>query len=272
VAEKGKAKEQMVRAQSSIRVDPLRVPQRHAEITVNTERELLAMARPLAKRIAADPAFSAMLLSNPVLALQRYGIKLTPRLRSHVLRALRFSPSLAVRRDALAASLREALGEAPRPGDAAWLATLVFQRRGVAPRRTMGLTPVYRDEDPGGMLARLRAGRPQPTSRYPGRRHITVATRLGAAPAAPSVRRLDLEAPLPRLEPAKKAPAALSLEEAWFYKDDPVVRDAIELGQIERRAFPFRTPAEFRAIQRGEKVDAFRAFVRAVRVKPAPRP
>lgn len=248
------------------------MPQRHAEITVNTERELLAMAKPLAKRIAADPAFSVMLLSNPVLALQRYGIRLTPRLRSHVLRALRFSRPLAARHDALLASLTEALGEAPRPGDPAWLAALAFERRGLEPRNIKGLTPCYRSEDPGGVLARLDASRPAATARYPQHRHIPVATRLGVAAPSPSVRRLDLDARLPPLERARKAPATLSLEEAWFYKDDALVRDAVELGQIERRAFPFRTPAEFRAIERGERVDAFRAFIRAVRVKPAPRP
>jgi hypothetical protein len=229
------------------------------------------MAKPLAKRIAEDPQFSVMLLSNPVLALEKYGIKLTPRLRNHVLHALRHPKALRERRAELERTLAERIGKPARPNDPEWLAHQLFEVMRLAPKCTDGAAPAYRIEDPGGLIARLRADRRPATHRYPEARRIAVTARLGVAPPSPAVRRLDLDAPLPELAPAECAPSELPLEEAWFYKDDPVVRDLVELGQIERRAFPFRTPGEFRAIEKGRKVDGFRAFIRAVRVDPRKR-
>lgn len=229
------------------------------------------MAKPLQKRIAADPEFSVMLLSNPVLALEKYGIKLTPRLRTHVLHALRHPKALRERRAALEKSLEKRLGKPAKPNDPKWMADYVFKTRKLAPKLTDCAAPAYRIEDPGGLIAALKADRRPATDRYPEARRITVTSRLGVAPPAPTVRRLDMDAPLPELSPGKTPPAELPLEQAWFYKDDPVVRDLVELGQIERRAFPFRTPGEFRAIQSGKSVDGFRAFVQAVRVNPGKR-
>jgi hypothetical protein len=256
---------------TAIRPLPLAIPQKHSIVTVNTERELLAMARPLQKRIAEDPAFSVMLLSNPVLALEKYGIKLTQSMRTHVLHALRHPKALRERRAALEKSLEKKLGEEARPNDPKWLAATVFRKRGIAPRAVEGAAPAYRTEDPGGFVAALKANRRPATNRYPQERRIKVTSRLGVAPPSPAVRRLDLDAPLPELPPAQKPPAELTLEQAWFYKDDPIVRDLVELGQIERRAFPFRTPGEFREIESGKSVDGFRAFVRAVRIDPGKR-
>ena len=247
---------------------PLEKPQEHSTITVNTERELLAMARQLGKRLAADPQFSVMLLSNPVLALEKYGIKLTDRMRSHVLQALRHPKALRERRAELEHRLEKVLGEDPRPCDPKRLAHYLFGLRKLAPRQTEGLSPAYREEDPGGIVASLRQSRRAATHRYPGVRRIPVQTRLGVAPSPPAIRRLELAAKRPEQKPAERAPAELSLEQAWFYKDDPVARDIVELGTIERRAFRFRTPGDFRAIAKGDKVDGFRAFVTAVRVDP----
>lgn len=230
------------------------------------------MARPLAKRLAADPEFSVMLLANPVLALEKYGIKLTDRLRSHVLQALRHPKALRDRRAALEHELEHKLGERPKPNDPKWLANRVFVERKLSPRQTEAASPAYREEDPGGIVASLKAARLPGTNRYPEVRRIQVTARLGVAPSPPTIRRLDLDAPLPDLPPASAVPVSLTLEQAWFYKDDPVVRDLVELGTIERRGFRFRTPADFRAIAKGEKVDGFRAFVRAVRVDAGKRP
>lgn len=247
---------------------PLASPREHEEVVVETERELLAMARPLAKRIKEDPQFSAMLLANPVLALKEYGIKLSPELQDHVLQALRHPKALRDRRAALEASLEETLGEKPRPNDGAWLAKLAFGTRKLQPRDTKGKSPALKTYDPDGFIERRKKARLPNTNRYPGERRIPVTTSIGLTPVMPSVRRLDLDAPLPELAYTDKAPDKLGLEEAWFYKDDPVVRDALELGIIEKRAFPFRIPDDFRKIQSAEKVDAFRAFVREVRIDP----
>ena len=235
-------------------------------ISIGSHRELFARAEQIAGRVAGDPAFSVMFLSNPVLALQAYGVKLSRKMQHHVLETLRHPPKLRARREALEASLAEELGEPPRPTAPPWMASLVFEVRRIAPRAIGDRAPAYRPALNAASLERLQAARPLGGTRYPGERRLRVRFSLGVAPESPSLRRLDLDTELPELGPGK-APRALSLEQAWFYKDDPVVRDAVELGQIMRRGFPFRTPAEFRAIVAGKKVDAFRSFIRNVRLR-----
>lgn len=247
-------------------------PRTNDEVIVDNERQLLAMARPLAQRLKADPEFSVMLLANPVLALAEYGIKLSPRLKDHVLQALRHPPALRARRTTLEDALTKELGDDPRPNDPAWLAKLVFETRGLPPRDIGDHRPAYRMGEIDAAIAIAQRGRPAATNRYPGVRRIKVTASLGVAAPDPTVRRLDLDAALPELKPLKTAPKQLTIEEAWFYKDDPVVRHAVELGQIERRGFPFRTPAQFRKIQAGETVDGFRAFVTRIAIDPGKKP
>jgi hypothetical protein len=256
----------------AVRLAPLKLPPPQPLLKVESERELLLMARTLAPRVAENPEFSVLLLANPVLALKAYGIELSPALADHVLRSLRHPRATRERRAALEASLEKELGEVPRPTDPAWLARLVFERRKLTPKDVNGLSPVYGAELFDSAIKRLDARRPAPTSRYPGVRRLQGSMGLKVAPVRPALRRLDLKAPVPPTKPARSAPKALSLEEAWFYKDDPVVAEALELGQIARRALPFRTPDEFRKLQSGEMVDVFRAFVREVKVKGAKAP
>ncbi len=246
---------------------PLVVPKVAESIRIDSHRDLVAKAGLIAARVAQDPAFSVMFLSNPVLALEAYGIKLSPEMQHHVLATLRHPPKLRTRREELEASLEAELGVKPHPENPKWLAEMVFVKREIAPRDTTGLDPVYSAALNADTLARLQATRPKGVVRYPGVKRLPIQFRLGVAPSDPALRRLDLEAELPDMRPAKETPYELSLEQAWFYKDDPLVHDAVELGQIMRRGFPFRTPAEFRAIQAGTRVDAFRKFVRNVRVK-----
>jgi hypothetical protein len=250
---------------------PLIKPDFPEMIEVNNERELLGLARKLEERIAAQPEFSVMLLANPVLALRAYGVKLSPQLEHHVLTSLRHPPKLRARRRDLEASLEKALGEPPRPTEPEWLAGLVHTTRKLPPREIGKLEPAYKPPLSAERIATLRAKRPPATSRYPGVRRLPVKFALGVAPSRPTIRRLDLDAALPRLEPARTAPTALTIEQAWFYKDDPVVRDAVELGVIIRRGFHFSTPDEFRRTMQGERVDAFRAFVGKVGIKSAAR-
>jgi hypothetical protein len=250
-----------------VRLAPLGLPRPQPLLKVESERELLLMARDLKARVGEDPEFSVLLLANPVLALKAYGIELSPAMADHVLRSLRHPPALRNRRAELEASLEKQLGEAPRPTDPAWMARLVFETRKLAPKDLKGRSPAYGPEVFDKAIARLNEARPAPTSRYPGVRRLKVTQRLAVAPVPPALRRLDLKAPVPDTKPADARPKALSLEEAWFYKDDPVVAQAVELGQIVRRAIPFRSPDEFRKLQSGEMTDVFRAFVRTVKVK-----
>jgi hypothetical protein len=116
------------------------------------------------------------------------------------------------------------------------------------------------------MIERQQRLRRPATNRYKGVRRSNVQASVAVSTATSSIRSMDLNAAVPKLPAASRTPKTLSLEEAWFYKDDPIVHNALELGQIERRAFPFKTPAEFRDLVAGKKVDAFRAFVTSVRV------
>lgn len=252
---------------AAMALKPLALPHGHRIVKVDTERALLLMARELMPRVAEDPAFSVLLLANPVLALKAYGIELTPALQDHVLRSLRHPRPLRERRAVLEASLQKTLGETPRPTDPAWMARLVFGTRKLAPRDLEGLYPAYGPEVFDKAIRTLKDKRPARTSRYPGVRLLKGSQSLAVAPVRPAIRRLDLKAPIPETRPARTAPETLSLEDAWFYKDDPVVAEALELGQIARRAIPFRSPDEFRKLQSGEMVDVFRAFVRKVSVK-----
>lgn len=254
------------------RREPLPRPKVDQIVKVTNERELLAVARKLLEQLEKEPGFSVMLLANPVLALREYGIELAPEIEHHVLTSLRHPPRLRARRKELEAKLSAELGEPPRPTDSAWMARLVHERRKIEPRAIDGLAPSYKPPLSDARVAAIRAKHPPATTRYPGERRITVRHRMGVVPPRPAVRRLDLDAELPPRARAGQAPAELSLEQAWFYKDDPVVRDAVELGTIMRRGFPFATPDEFRRIARGEKVDAFRAFVDAVGLKSAAKP
>jgi TnpA family transposase len=77
---------------------------------------------------------------------------------------------------------------------------------------------------------------------------------------------MDLDAPLPSLKPAKKAPKTISLETLYFYKDShPLARDLLELGIIERRSFPIHSADSYRKIKTGEKPNAFHSWIKALR-------
>ena len=250
---------------------PLRPPQTYDTITIKSHRELFAKSKEIARRVEGDPEFSVMFLSNPVLALESYGIKLSRELQHHVLNTLRHPPKLRIRREELEAKLEEALGEPARPTEPKWMAGLVLKTQKIAPRTIGRREPAYKPPLNAEAIARLQAARPKGGKRYATERRIGVKFTLQVALPKSALRRMDLDAELPKLKRAAKAPARLTLEQAWFYKDDPLVRDAVELGQIMRRGFPFRTPAEFRDIAEGKKVDAFRRFVGGVRLKEVPR-
>ncbi len=265
-AKKTGAKETAPRLETA-RITALTRPKEIETITIKSHRELALRSRDVAERVADDPEFSVMFLANPVLALEAYGIKLSRELQHHVMNTLRHPPALRKRRQALEAKLEKALGEVPKPTDPKWLANLVFSIRELEPRQVGKREPAYKEPLNEAAIKRLQAARPKGGQRYAGERQLPVRFSLQLEKPKSAIRRMDLDADLPDLKKASRKPASLSVEQAWFYKDDPVVRDAVELGQIMHRGFPFRTPAEFRKIEAGETVDGFRKFVRSVRVK-----
>jgi hypothetical protein len=250
------------------RLVPLKEPTRFEPFEVKDHRGVAVAFRKIAERIAKDPEFGVMMAVNPVLAMERYGIKLSPQMQDHVLRAIRHPPRLRTRREALEAKLTEALGTAPRVDDPAWLAETLFERLGLEPQEVGDAQPAYRPPMNAEVMARVRPLRPPGAPRYPGPRRLKVQARIGMKPWKEAVRRLDLNATVPELPPTTERPDAVTLEMAWFYKDrHELARDLVELGQIQRMAFPIRTPDAFRRIAAGEQASAMRSWITSLRFK-----
>jgi hypothetical protein len=250
------------------RLPALKAPNAVERFDVKDHRGMAVAFRKIAERMAADPEFSVMFAVNPVLTLERYGIHLTPDMQDHVLRAFRHPPRLKTRRQELEAKLTEALGAPPRVDDPAWLAGVLFEQLAICPLETEGAQPIYRPPLNAEVLERLKPVRPKGAPRYPGPRRIKVKSSIGMKPWKEAVRRLDLAAAAPSLPAAGQRPKTATLEEAWFYKDaHPLARDLVELGQIQRMAFPVRTPDAFRQIAEGKQPNAFRSWIKQIRFK-----
>lgn len=234
-------------------------------IRITSHRGLIGKQREIFRRFNDNPEIATLLFLNPVLAFKEIGVELTPELRRHVLHAVRHPPGPRARREELEASLRKTLGEAPKPLDRQWLAGTLFDTLALTPLKTGGRKPVYRPPLNEESVKRMKALRPKMRRA----RHVPRSKRgnvIRVKPWRSSFRRMDLEAPVPELSPAKKAPGTVSLETLFFYKDaSPVARDLLELGVLQKRAFPIQSPASFRKIRSGEKANAFRSWIKSVR-------
>jgi hypothetical protein len=240
-------------------------------LAIDSHRALVVKQREIAARVDAAPELALMLFINPVLAFERMGVKLSPEMAHHVLHAIQHPRALRTRRDELEASLREALGEPAQPTDPTWNWHLLFDLRKLAPLAIGDAVPVYRPPLGQQESAKLHALRPPGTNRYPQPRLLPPRNRVGSVPWKESLRRIDLDAPAPALPQADRVPERVPLEDLWFYKDlDPVVRDALELGVIQRRAFPVHSPDSFRQILEGSKTNAFRLWITSIRFKGGP--
>lgn len=238
-----------------------------SRLSVTTHRALAAKRREIAARIDARPDVSALFFINPVLALKEVGVDLSPEIADHVLRALRHPPAAAARRAELETSLREELGEAPKVDDERWLARVVFERLRVQPLATRGHHPAHVDPIAGdrALIAALRPAIPAFTGATATPPH---GMTIHVAPHRATVRRLDIDAPVPELPPVDVPPKTLAHETLWFYKDaHPVVRDLFELGIIEGSALPIHSGDSYRQIKDGTKPNAFAAWIKSVRFR-----
>jgi hypothetical protein len=246
----------------------LRPPEARERLAIQSHRNLVGSSRAIAERVNADPEFSVMFLINPVLALERYGVELSAEIKRHILHTLQHPAALRTRRDELEAKLREELGEAPKTDDEAWLARLLFERLRLQPLEIGAAKPVYMPPLNAEILKQLALERPNGKKRYPGPRLIKVRSFVSTSPARDAMRRLDLYAKPPQLPTAATAPATIRLVDVWFYKEaNPLVRDVLEYGLLQKRGFPFHSPDSFRQIAEGRKTNAFRIWVRALRLK-----
>lgn len=235
-------------------------------LKITRHRDLAGRQRELFRRLNNTPDAAMMMMINPVLALGEVGVTFSADMRDHVLRALQHSPRLGQRRKILEQSLTEALGEAPQPNNAKWLATTVFQKLKIKAKVTRGRTPAYRPPVTQPMLERLSRRRPAGTWKKAPPERTRRMSRLVLKPWQPSMRRLDLDAPVSDLPAAKVAPKTLSLQSLAFYKDDhPLARDLLELGIIAQQSYPIHTGATYRDIRAGRKPNSFRAWISSIR-------
>jgi hypothetical protein len=252
---------------------PVRAPSRTFEpIALETHRDLIRHQAEIAARIAAEPQVSVMLLINPVLGMEQVGVRMSPEIARHVLHTIQHPTGLRTRRDELEEKLREALGEPPRPTDPAWNAHLLFELRKLPPLEIGAQVPAYAPPLGQEEGRKLHALRPAGGVRYPQPRLLPPRARVSSVPWKESLRRIDLAAPAPECPRAHERPAAVPLEDLWFYKDlDALVHDALEFGVIQRRAFPIHTPDSFRQILDGRKANSFSLWIDRMGFKPEPR-
>lgn len=244
------------------------VPQSDAEtdfppLAINSHRALRARQTEISRRLNARPDVAPLLLVNPALALGEINVSLSPPMVDHVLRGLMHPLALRQRREELTQSLTKAIGAFPQPNNPEWVATLLFETLGAPPLNTRGQQPVYLPPLAADAMERLQALRPPPRRgpRYE-RPHRLGEPVLQVVTSRPTRRRLDLDAQLPALRPLKVAPRRVDLETLYFYKDvDPIVRDLLELGIIQCRAFPIRTSDSFRRIKQGRESNVFRTWI-----------
>jgi hypothetical protein len=239
-----------------------------AKLEIKSHRMLALKQAEIAARVNADPRWGVMLMINPVLAFKDVGVNVSTEVAAHILHAIQHPVDLRKRRVALEASLLESLGETPRPNDAKWVASILFNLLKLHPLDSLGHEPVYSETLAGEAIRKAATLRPlaPPRPRYPEARHFSARNLVGVAPWREAVRRIDVDAPLPKLGKAKSAPNELPIEQLYFYKDShPLAKALLELAIIQRRGFPIQTPDAYRKIRDGVKANAFRTWITSVR-------
>ncbi len=235
-------------------------------LVLTSHREFAVAQNEIFKRLNENPEAVSLLLVNPALAIEELDVELSPELRHHVLHTLQHPPALRERRAELEASLKEALGEAPQPNDPAWLSRVLFETLQASPVKTEGRAPVYKRVVSNNLINhasqirdRWEEGKANPRRPRPKGMRVRLKT------PGDKIRRMDLEAPVPDdLEPVKDTPETVSLEDLYFYRDqNPLVGDLLELGVIQRRAFPIQSADGFRKVKSGEQRSVFTTWIKS---------
>ena len=232
-------------------------------LEITTHRELLTYQGEIFRRLNQDPDVAGMLLINPVLAFRDVNVAMTREIAHHVLHTIQHTSRLRRRREELEGQLKEELGEPPQPHNPEWVSRFLFETLGLEPLQTEGLEPSYQAPLNRAAVKRLEQIRPQ------RQRKETLSPRsafLRVRVQRPAVRRMDVDATLPELKPADYTPEEVDLETLFFYKEShPLARAMLELGIIQRRSFPIHSADSYRRIKSGDKPNAFRSWIDAVR-------
>jgi hypothetical protein len=232
-------------------------------LKISTHRELLTSQGEIFSRLNQDPDVAGMLLINPVLAFRDVNVEMTHEIAHHVLHTIQHTPRLRQRREELEAQLKEEAGEPAQPHNPEWVSRFLFETLELEPLQTEEVEPAYKASLNQAAIERLEKVRPQ---RQRKEKLSSRSAFLRVRVQRPAVRRLDVDAPLPELNAAKRAPEEVDLETLFFYKDShPLARALLELGIIQRRSFPIHSADSYRRIKRGEKPNAFRSWIDAVR-------
>jgi len=240
-------------------------------LEIDRHISLAANQREIFRRFNQNPDLAKMLLINPVLAFADAGITLTPEIKRHVLETIQHSPRMRLRRSELEGKLREQIGETAQPNNPAWVSSFLFNKLRLTPLDTSGYEPQYVEPLNAEIIKRLQARLPKRRPRPAGKRKL-MGTLISVAPWKPTIRRFDLEAALPKLKASRSTPPEVTLQHLYFYKDShPLVRDLLELGIIQRRAFPIHTGDSYRQIKDGNKPNAFRSWIKSIRFSEKPK-
>lgn len=236
-------------------------------LRIDSHRLLIAKRKAIIDALVADPERGKLLFANAALAFKDSGVDLSPAISNHVLHTVRQSPEATTRREKLTEQLRAALGSVPKPSDPEWLAKTLFTKLQVTPLATKGHEPTYRPAIPVEVQQRLRR------HLAPSSRPRVPVTSTATQPTPPPWR-LDLDAEVPSLKPASKAPKTVTVETLWFYLGaHELVRPLLELAIIERSVLPTLTREQYEKVKSGKPTGGFIDWVDTVsfpdRTKPA---
>ena len=233
---------------------------------LKSHRNLITFQAEIFQRVKDNPEEARLLVLNPVLAFAELGIQASPKMRRHILETIQHPTQVRQRRTELEEKLKEALGEMPSPNDPEWVSRFLFKTLKIKPLNIKGLRPTYRPLINEAGLQRLNNLRPPSRKRYHYEASISAGSAVEVRQWQPSARNMDLEAPLPELKRTRKAPAEITLEELYFYKDShPLARDLLELGMIQRSSFNFHSRSNIRKIKEGKVANALYRWVKYVR-------
>ncbi len=239
---------------------------RFERLHLKSHRDLITRRAEIFKRVRDNPELARLLVLNPVLAFEEMGLQASPELRHHILSTVQHPTQVRQRREELESKLETELGQKPQPNDPGWVSRVLFKDLKVKPLNTEGLKPIYLPLANEATLRRLNHLRPPSRQRYHYEPSISAGSALEMKPWQPSLRYLDLDAPLPKLKTIRVAPKEVPLEQLYFYKGShPLAHDLLELGIILRSSFNFASRANIRRIKEGKVDNALYRWVKSIR-------
>ncbi len=208
--------------------------ERPAAITTLTE--LRRRVPSILERINDDPALAAAAATNPILALDELGERLTPALAADVERRVRFSREDAKRLEALGREVARAAGRSCRLEDPEQLARLLFVELGLQPPGLRARAPGSQARAPGSPAGRARSQAQSSRAQ---------ATDAGAV----SPQLLRLVEPLPPRTSAERKPAPDPL--AHMSATHPVIKPLLAYRELEASQPRLASPELYAAVRSG---------------------